>query len=131
MTSSVELPDRSQWVDWLDYQVRRRGGLRKSAQEIGVSHSTLVRGLQGEPLSLSTLEGISAWSGVDLVRVIRLYGSQLEEDQQVIARVAILMDQYPQLQSTLATSLANLSQEDMLDIIEFIEFRASRSKEKS
>jgi hypothetical protein len=68
--------EREEFVNWLDGQVQRAGGLRAAGSKAGVSHATLLRGLQGEPLSLTTLEGISKWTGVSLTRLLRLYGEE-------------------------------------------------------
>ena len=116
--------EREEFVNWLEEQVQREGGVRTAAAKVGVSHGTLLRGLQGEPLSLTTLEGISRWTGVDLVRLLRLYGAQINEEQRVEAALARVLDQYPQLRKTLEVALDDLDDEALAEIIRYIEFRA-------
>jgi len=116
--------EREEFVNWLEEQVQREGGVRAAAAKVGVSHGTLLRGLQGEPLSLTTLEGISQWTGVDLVRLLRLYGAQINEEQRVESALARVLDQYPQLRKTLEVALDDLDDEALAEIIRYIEFRA-------
>ncbi len=119
---------REEFVKWLDERVQATGGLREAARRANVSHATLLRGLQGEPLSLRTLEGISAWTGVSLVRLLHLYGSEVPEDERVEAVIARVLDQYPQLRGILEQSLDVLDDEAVAEIIEYVEFQAERRR---
>jgi transcriptional regulator with XRE-family HTH domain len=119
---------RTEFVRWLEERVQAAGGLRAAAQKAGVSHATLLRGLQGEPLSLKTLEGISKWTGVSLVHLLRLYGQELEEDERVEAALARTLDQHPQLRKTLEVAVGVLDDDELAEVINFIKFRVEQKK---
>ncbi len=119
---------REEFVKWLEERVQATGGLRASAQKAGISHATLLRGLQGEPLSLRTLEGISKWTGVSLVRLLRMYGSEVPDDERLEAAIARVLDEYPQLKETLLESLEVLDDEAVAEVLEYIEFQTQRRR---
>ena len=121
---------REEFVNWLDGQVQRAGGLRAAASKAGVSHATLLRGLQGEPLSLTTLEGISKWTGVSLIRLLRLYGEELEEDERVEAALARTLDQHPELRETLEMAIDVLDDQALAEVINFIQFQVEQAKRR-
>ena len=121
---------REEFVNWLDGQVQRAGGLRAAASKAGVSHATLLRGLQGEPLSLTTLEGISKWTGVSLIRLLRLYGEELEEDERVEAALARTLDQHPELRETLEMAIDVLDDQALAEVINFIQFKVEQAKRR-
>ena len=127
----TDIPEeRREFVGWLEDQVQRTGSLRTAAKKAGVSHATLSRALQGDPLTLTTLEGISKWTGVDLIRLLRLYGAQLPEDQHVEAALARLLDQRPQLRDVLEMAVETLSDEQLNQVVDFIKFQAQQSAEQ-
>jgi len=121
---------RKEFVNWLESQVQRAGGLRAAASKAGVSHATLLRGLQGEPLSLTTLEGISKWTGVSLIRLLRLYGEELEEDERVEAALARTLDQHPELRETLEMAIDVLDDQALAEVINFIQFKVEQAKRR-
>ena len=121
---------REEFVNWLDGQVQRAGGLRAAASKAGVSHATLLRGLQGESLSLTTLEGISKWTGVSLIRLLRLYGEELEEDERVEAALARTLDQHPELRETLEMAIDVLDDQALAEVINFIQFKVEQAKRR-
>jgi transcriptional regulator with XRE-family HTH domain len=120
--------NRAQFVKWLEQRVQMAGGLRPAAKKAGVSHATLLRGLQGDPLSLKTLEGISGWTGVSLTRLLRLYGEDVEGDQGVEAVLARVLDQHPELRGTLELAVETLDDESIAQIIQFIQFQIEHRK---
>ena len=122
--------EREEFVNWLDAQVQRAGGLRAAGSKAGVSHATLLRGLQGDPLSLTTLEGISKWTGVSLTRLLRLYGEELEEDERVEAALARTLDQHPELRETLEVAIDVLDDEALAEVINFIQFQVEQKKRR-
>ncbi len=122
--------EREEFVNWLDGQVQRAGGLRAAGSKAGVSHATLLRGLQGEPLSLTTLEGISKWTGVSLTRLLRLYGEELEEDERVEAALARTLDQHPELRETLEVAIDVLDDEALAEVVNFIQFQVEQKKRR-
>ena len=55
----------------LDQKIRERGlSLRTAATEIGVSHTTVVRVLKGEPADVPTLTKICTWLNVSPAMVL-------------------------------------------------------------
>ena len=121
-----------EFAKWLKKRVEQEGGVRRAAAKSGVAHVTILRAMEGGSISLKTLEGISRWTGLDLVSVLRLYGAELSgEERQVSDTLARLLDQYPQLESTLAVSLENLDEDDLVEIVKFIEFRAAMHSDES
>jgi transcriptional regulator with XRE-family HTH domain len=123
-------PPRTEFVRWLEERIQASGGLRAAAQKAGVSHATLLRGLQGEPLSLKTLEGISRWTGVSLVRLLRLYGEELEGDERVEAALARTLDQRPELRKTLEVAVDVLDDDELAQVINFIKFQVEQKKRR-
>jgi len=122
---------REEFVKWLEERVQTAGGLREAGRQANVSHATLLRALQGEALSLRTLEGISNWTGVSLVRLLHLYGSEVPEDERVEAALARVLDEYPQLREILAVSLDVLDDEAIAEVVEYIQFQAERRRRPS
>jgi hypothetical protein len=124
-------PNREEFVRWLDEQVQRAGGIRAAAERANVSHATILRGLEGGALSLSTLEGISRWTNVGLVRLLRLYGADIEDsNDRTEAALARVLDEYPQLRRTLDTAIDVLDDQALAEIVSFIEFQAQKSRSR-
>jgi transcriptional regulator with XRE-family HTH domain len=124
----AEAIKRRDFIEWLDEQVQRAGGLRRAAARSGVSHATLLRGLQGDDLSLRTLEGISGWTGVSLVRLLRMYGEDIEDEYRVESALARVLDQRPELRDNLQAAIGALDDEALAQVIQFIRFLASQKR---
>jgi transcriptional regulator with XRE-family HTH domain len=125
-------PKRQEFVTWLQDKVNQAGGLRSAAQKAGVSHATLLRGLQGDPLSLTTLEGIARWTHVSLVRLLRLYGADIEDEGgHVEAALARVLDQHPELRDTLEVAVDTLDDESLAEVLRFIQFQVEQHKYRS
>ena len=90
-----------------------------------------LRGLQGEPLSLTTLEGISKWTGVDLIRLLRLYGEELGEDERIEAALARTLDQHPELRGTLEEAIDVLDDQALAEVINFIQFQVEQKQRRT
>ena len=102
---------RPEFTEWLKERIQHEGGLRVSANKAGISHATLLRAQNGEALSLSTLEGISNWTGVSLVRLLNLYSGEMDEDRQLEETLSRVLDEHPELKETLLASLDVLDDE--------------------
>lgn len=124
----MQEPSRQRFTQWLQDQVNRAGGLRAAAQKAGVSHSTLLRALEGGTLSLRTLEGIAKWTKVDLVHLLRLYGEDVSQDQRVEATLARVLNQHPELEEALRTAVDVLDDESLAQIVQFIQFQVQRRR---
>jgi transcriptional regulator with XRE-family HTH domain len=128
----TDIPEeRREFVQWLEEQIERTGSMRTAARRAGISHATLSRALQGDPVTLTTLEGISKWTQVDLIRLLRLYGAQLPEDQHIEAALARVLDQNPELRGVLEAAMEVLDEDELTQVIEFIQFQVERKKRHS
>lgn len=117
---------RKEFVRWLEERIQAEGGLRVSAEKAGVSHATLIRGMEGGTLTLRTLEGISKWTGVSLVRLLQMYGEEVPSDNQLGSSLARVIDEYPDLKDALLYAFENLSDEVVAEIVAYISFQVQR-----
>jgi hypothetical protein len=121
------MANHEQFQKWLTDLVGRTGGWRKAAQQVGVSHATLLKGagrLKGE-LDLETLERISVWSNTPLLSLINLYLGGLPHDETLAMELERLRQSHPELHDALAVA-ATLGEEDLREVLEYVEFKARR-----
>ena len=117
---------RPEFTEWLKERIQHEGGLRVSANKAGISHATLLRAQNGEALSLSTLEGISNWTGVSLVRLLNLYSGEVDEDRRLEETLSRVLDEHPELKESLLASLQVLDDEAIAEVIDYINFQTQR-----
>jgi transcriptional regulator with XRE-family HTH domain len=79
--------------------------LRKAAEQIGVSHSTLSRVLGGESFDVPTLEGISEWLGVDPGVLL---GAKPGSRQELSIRIEQMLKANPDLSAVFEEALKRL-----------------------
>jgi ABC-type histidine transport system ATPase subunit len=115
--------ERRPFIEWLEQQIQRAGGLRAAADKAGLTHSTLIRAMQGEAVNLRTLTGISKMSGVDLYHVLELYGVEMGGGRQLEATLARMLSRRPELRDALEKAIQSLDDESLEDILRFIIFR--------
>ncbi len=75
---------------------------RAAAKQIGVSHTTLLRALRGEPLDLSTVMSFAAWLGVelgDLVNNLDISSSSIGSE------IAVALRGVPKLERAFADAM--------------------------
>ena len=108
-------------------QVLRDQGLssRKAAGQIGVSHSTILRILRGDPFDVPTLVAIANWLHVRPATLLDTLGEDPLE-----AQVATLLERLPKLAGVLekaATMIENgeASPAIMEDIVAYANFKLS------
>jgi hypothetical protein len=115
--------ERHRFIEWLEQQVQRSGGVRAAADKAGLTHGTLIRAMQGEAVNLRTLTGISKMSEVDLYHVLELYGLEIGSGRQLEANLARVLSRRPELRDALEKALESLDDEALEDIVRYIIFR--------
>ncbi len=84
-------------------EARKRGwSSRKLAEEIGVSHTTILRAMRGELVDLDTLIAISDWAGV---RPSDLLNSFAKRGADLSATLAVLLERIPALKKPLEAAM--------------------------
>ncbi len=98
---------------------------RDAARQIGVSHTTVNRVLDGDIPNVENLVAISNWLGVTVATAL---GVETGTQDDVAARVALLIEAEPRLKQ-LFSSFVNgfqeglLSSEDVEDILAYAVYR--------
>ncbi len=111
-------------------EARKRGwSSRKLAEEIGVSHTTILRAMRGELVDLDTLIAIADWAGV---RPSDLLNSLSKKGADLSATLAVILERVPALQKPLSDAMKAV-QEGTVDpqIVEDIVTYAVYKLEKS
>ena len=62
--------------------------------------------------------------------MLRLYGEELEEDERVEAALARTLDQHPELRETLEVAIDVLDDEELAEVINFIQFQVEQKKRR-
>ena len=113
-------------------QVIRDQGLssRKAASQIGVSHSTILRVLRGDPFDVATLVSIANWLHVRPATLLDTLGND-----PLQAQVAVLLERLPELSDVLkraATMVENgeASPAIVEDIVAYANYKLSMAGEK-
>ncbi len=112
-------------------EARKRGwSSRKMAQEIGVSHTTILRALRGELVDLDTLIGIADWLGVRPSDLLNSFSKRKGADLSAV--IAVLIERIPALKEPLQAA-AEAVQAGTVDpsIVEDIVTYATYKLEKS
>ncbi len=80
-------------------EARKRGwSSRKLAEEIGTSHTTILRAMRGEIVDLDTLIAIADWAGV---RPSDLLNSFSKRGMDFASALAVLIERVPALKKPL------------------------------
>ena len=108
-----------------DELAKRNLSARAASQQIGVSHTTIVRSLNGESVDVDTLIKIANWLGVAPSSLLDVTNGGTMADQLEVA-----LSSHPQLAKVLADVLAKyvggeLPAEDVEDIIRYAAYRLS------
>ncbi len=103
--------------------------LRTGAKQVGVSHSTLGRIIDGESLDLDTLIKACDWLGVSPVTILDV----LTNTDDTAALLVAFLEAHPQLHSAFENLLGETLQEQLParvleDILQFIAFRLGRER---
>lgn len=84
-------------------EARKRGlSSRKLAEEIGTSHTTIIRAMRGESIDLDTLIAIADWAGV---RPADLLNSLSKRGGNMADQLAVLIERVPALKKPLEEAM--------------------------
>jgi hypothetical protein len=101
--------------------------MRAVANEVGVSHMTVGRVLDGQQVDLDTLEAIAHWLGIPLVTVLEARNDQLEPN----AQIQLLMGMSPRLSQALrdaynAISIGSATLDLLDQMADFLKFHLNQ-----
>jgi hypothetical protein len=105
--------------------------LRQAAQKSGLVHSTLIRAIQGESMSLSTLEALARWRNVRLVKVLEMYGEEIPEDRRAEWELGLFLDRRPELRDGLEVAIDVLDEEALESVLDYVRFQVAQAERKS
>ena len=112
-------------------EARKRGwSSRKMAEEIGVSHTTIIRAMRGDLVDLDTLIAIADWAGVRPSDLLNSFSKRKGADLSAV--IAVLIERIPALKEPLQAA-AEAVQAGTVDpsIVEDIVTYATYKLEKS
>ena len=112
---------------WIEDLVTRAGGWRKAAKQAGLSHATMMKAagkIEGD-MDLKTVVAISEWTNLPLEHVLNLYMAPIPVDQELAMAIERLRQEAPLLTDALVVA-AELGQEELQDVLEYIQFKVSR-----
>ena len=107
-------------------ELARRGqSLRKAASEIGVSHTTLRRMIEGEAFDQSTAQKLAVWLEVPVSTVVDLGGAGTDA---LAAQIAAALRKEPRLAEIFAQAMekvlaGQLSQDSLREFLAYAAFR--------
>nr|MBN1228913.1 helix-turn-helix transcriptional regulator [Anaerolineae bacterium] len=100
---------------------------RKTAQEIGVAHTTITRILNNENIDLQTYQQVCTWLGVNPADLLHQEG-KLDEVSEVAARMTALLELSPSLKQVFEEVIAKyqdgtVSMDTVKDIMAYAAYR--------
>jgi len=112
---------------------QRKGGLsnRAVAREVGVSHSTISRALQGEAMDMPTLEKFSAFLEVPVSTLVDL---NTEGASGLAAKIEALVNQEPELAKVFEEAVdlileGKMSSSVFRDLVAYASFRMQQASD--
>lgn len=111
-----------------DKMRRERLSARDAARQIGVSHTTIIRMLDGDIPNIENLVAVSKWLGVSLSNAL---GVASKTNDSVATRVAMIIEAEPRLGNLFSSIVQDfndgkLGMEDIEDILAYAAFRLSK-----
>ena len=115
-----------------DEMDRRHLSYRDAAQEIGTTHNTIMRILNGEQVNLDTLIKISEWSGIEFATLLGMSKND-EDDQAVQNFIAALIQAEPGFKKVFAGAYhsfleGEINSDDIREIAAYAAYRLSIKK---
>jgi transcriptional regulator with XRE-family HTH domain len=112
----------------LQDEIRSRGlSVRRASRQIGVSHTTVFRALEGKQLDLPTIELICKWLGVNTNEVLRLPASQSPTTSD---KLAVLISRNPRLLAAMDRLVEMYENKELeavivADVLAYISYRVT------
>jgi transcriptional regulator with XRE-family HTH domain len=119
---------KTPFARWVQVQIERAGGYRKAAEQAGVSHATLQKVVNGGTVSLNTVKALAEWRNVSLTYLLRLYGEEFPEERELAVELDRVLRTHPELRNTLEVAVEVLGDEEMAEILHFIQFQIDRRR---
>jgi len=112
-------------------EIAKRGiSIRAAAKQIGVSHGTLDRVVNGLPIDLETLIPISNWLGVAPSTLVNSFGASPDP---TVAAIKLLIEKVPALEQIFVDAVEGIKSGEVdiatvRDILSYIAFRLTQSR---
>lgn len=106
--------------------------LRNAAKQIGVSHTTVSRLLEGVQPDLLTVTKFCDWCDVSPTQVLDVsYDTTIGEEEKILKQLSIIITSDPRLKSSFSKMLGldgsvRIPDETIIEILDFIVFKVSR-----
>ncbi len=122
---------RERFTQWVGGMIERAGGLRKAAREAGLNHATMLNISRGKDVDLATMEALAKWGKLPLSNLLDMYTGTIERDRLAEFEMTRLFTQYPDLRKVLAEAMEHLDDDDLRDVINFVQYKASQHKDRN
>jgi hypothetical protein len=112
----------------LQEEIRSRGlSVRRASIQIGVSHTTVFRALEGKQLDLPTIDLICKWLGINTIEVLRLPQNQ---SPTTADKLAVLISRNSRLSAAMDRLVEMYENKELeavivADVLAYISFRVS------
>lgn len=112
--------------------IEHKLSLRNAAKQVGVSHTTVSRLLDGVQLDLQTMTKFCDWCGVSPAQVLDVtYNGDISEEDSIVKHLSIIVTSNPRLKRVFSTLLGldgnkRLPDETISEILDFIAFKISK-----
>jgi len=120
-------------VKMLDDKMRQRNlSLREAGKEIGVSHTTISRILQGQAADIDTLIDMCKWLGISPSEVL---DSNVEGSRGLGSRIATILEANPKLALVFEEAIGRLEKGEITpqtidDLIAYMSYRLGLDKKE-
>ena len=120
-------------VKMLDDKMRQRNlSLREAGKEIGVSHTTISRILQGQAADIDTLIDMCKWLGISPSEVL---DSNVEGSRGLGSRIATILEANPKLALVFEEAIGRLekgeiSPQTIEDLVAYMSYRLGLDKKE-
>jgi transcriptional regulator with XRE-family HTH domain len=111
---------------------RRNIGVRKAAEQIGVSHCTIYAVFNGRPLEVKTAYAICKWMGVPLSTAV----DEPQSVEAVSTAFEVLLRKVPELKNVFTEAVEELNNgcitpDDFRDIVDYAAYKIRKRKDST